>query len=124
MPDINAIATRKKREIEVLVWNYHDDDVPFPAAPIDLVIAGLPSGCKTRAARTFPGRRRPQQLFHRRGKRWVHRSHLPRASTNACESAGQLQLLNSPTWIEIQQGSVQLHFMLPRQSLSLVRVAW
>ena len=45
-PDINAIATRKDREIEILVWNYHDDDVPFPAAPIDLVITGLPEDAK------------------------------------------------------------------------------
>ena len=45
-PDINAIATRKDREIEILVWNYHDDDVPFPAAPIDLVITGLPANAK------------------------------------------------------------------------------
>lgn len=30
-PDINAIAARKEREVEVLVWNYHDDDVAFPA---------------------------------------------------------------------------------------------
>ena len=45
-PDINAIATRKDREIEILIWNYHDDDVPFPAAPIDLVITGLPADAK------------------------------------------------------------------------------
>jgi xylan 1,4-beta-xylosidase len=40
------------------------------------------------------------------------------------ESAGQLQLLNSPTWIETKQGSIRLQFTLPRQGLSLVRVAW
>ncbi|MGH7837541.1 MAG: GH39 family glycosyl hydrolase, partial [Candidatus Binataceae bacterium] len=26
-PDINAIATRKENEIEILIWNYHDDDI-------------------------------------------------------------------------------------------------
>ena len=30
-PEINAIATRKAHEIEVLVWNYHDDDLPADA---------------------------------------------------------------------------------------------
>src|SRR6202034_1373654 len=30
-PDINAIATRSDRGIDILVWNYHDDDVPFPS---------------------------------------------------------------------------------------------
>ena len=40
------------------------------------------------------------------------------------ESAGQLQLLDSPAWVEVQKGSVQLHLMLPRQGLSLMRLAW
>jgi len=28
--DINAIASRHNRQISVLVWNYHDDDVAAP----------------------------------------------------------------------------------------------
>ncbi len=41
-PNISAIATRKIHEIEILIWNYHDEDVDAPATPIDLVITGLP----------------------------------------------------------------------------------
>ncbi len=37
------IATRKDHEVEVLIWNYHDDDLPAAATPIDLVISGLPA---------------------------------------------------------------------------------
>jgi xylan 1,4-beta-xylosidase len=33
-PDVNAIATRQDREITILAWNYHDDDVPAPDAPL------------------------------------------------------------------------------------------
>lgn len=40
------------------------------------------------------------------------------------ESAGQLQLLTSPAWIELPHGDVHLQFTLPRQGLSLVRLAW
>jgi len=40
------------------------------------------------------------------------------------ESAGQLQLLTSPEWVEIKQGSVHLRFDLPRQGISLLRLAW
>jgi xylan 1,4-beta-xylosidase len=43
-PDINAIATRGDRTVAVLVWNYHDDDLPAPAAEVDLVIDHLPEG--------------------------------------------------------------------------------
>src|SRR5262249_10837854 len=40
--DINVIATRKDHEVEILVWNYHDDDLTAAAAPIELEINGLP----------------------------------------------------------------------------------
>src|SRR4029450_1196933 len=29
------------------MWNYHDDDLPVPAAPITLTIDGLPAGRAT-----------------------------------------------------------------------------
>jgi hypothetical protein len=33
-PDVSAIATRRDREIVVLAWNYHDDDVQSPEFPL------------------------------------------------------------------------------------------
>src|SRR6266550_2150451 len=41
-PDINVIATRNGHEVEILIWNYHDDDLPAAASPIDLTVSGLP----------------------------------------------------------------------------------
>ena len=42
--DISALATRAARAAAVLVWNYHDDDVPGPRPMWKLTIAGLPGG--------------------------------------------------------------------------------
>ena len=39
--DVNAVATRNEREASILVWNYHDDDVPAPETLIDLTVQGL-----------------------------------------------------------------------------------
>ena len=33
--------------MSVLVWNYHDDDLPAPAADVSLQIRGLPAGRPT-----------------------------------------------------------------------------
>jgi xylan 1,4-beta-xylosidase len=123
MPDINAIATHKNREVEVLVWNYHDDDVPFPAAPITVVIAGLPTDAKRALLEHFRVDGNHSNSFTA-WKEMGSRQSPSESEYKRLESAGQLQLLNSPTWIDTQQGSVQLQFMLPRQGLSLVRVAW
>jgi xylan 1,4-beta-xylosidase len=122
-PEINAIATRKAREIEVLVWNYHDDDVVTDAASIDLTISGLPEGVTRGLLEHF----RIDSSHSNAFTAWKE-SGLPQ-SPNAdqyrqLESAGQLQLLDSPKWISIKRGTVHLQFALPRQGLSLLRIGW
>jgi xylan 1,4-beta-xylosidase len=42
-PDIDGIATRTANSLDILLWNYHDEDIPAPDAGITLTIAGLPS---------------------------------------------------------------------------------
>ena len=122
-PDISAIATRKDREVDILVWNYHDDDVPLPSAPIDLVITGLPTGAKRGLLEHFRVDSDHSNAF----TAWKEMGSPQSPSESQyrrLESAGRLQLLDSPAWVEIQKGSIQLHFMLPRQGLSLVRLSW
>jgi len=122
-PDINAIATRKNREIEILVWNYHDDDVPFAAAPINLQITGLPTEAKRVLLEHFRVDFNHSDSFTVWKEMGSPQSPSESEYTRL-ESSGQLQLLNSPAWVDTQQGSAQLQFMLPRQGLSLVRVSW
>ena len=42
--DISALATSDDHSASVLVWNYHDDDLPADGAEITLTIDGLPNG--------------------------------------------------------------------------------
>jgi xylan 1,4-beta-xylosidase len=123
LPDINAIATRKNREIEILIWNYHDDDILFPAANIDLAIAGLPADAKRGSLEHFRVDADHSNAFSA-WKEMGSPQSLSESAYKRLESAGQLQLMDSPAWVEMQQGKVQLHFTLPRQGLSLVRLSW
>ncbi len=41
-PDVKAIATRREGEITILVWNYHDDDVPAIATLVKLSVREYP----------------------------------------------------------------------------------
>jgi len=123
LPDINAIATRKDREIEILVWNYHDDDIAFPAEPIDLTVTGLPTNAKRGLLEHFRVDSERSNAF----TAWkeIGSPQSPSQSEyKRLESAGQLQFLTSPEWIDMQQGKVRLEFVLPRQGLSLLRLAW
>ena len=122
-PDINAIAARKEREVEILVWNYHDDDIPFPSASIDMAITGLPTGAKRGLLEHFRADSDHSNAF----TAWKEMGSPQSPSESAykrTESAGQLQLLTSPAWVEMQEGTIQLHFILPRQGLSLLRLSW
>lgn len=42
--DVNAVATRNGKEVDVLVWNYHDADVSAPSAYIQLTVDGFSGG--------------------------------------------------------------------------------
>ena len=122
-PDVNAIATRKDREIEILLWNYHDDDVPADPAHIDLSIDGLPTTAKLALCEHF-------RIDSHRSNSFAVWKEIgsPQSPTAAqyeqLQAAGQLQLLHSPEWLPITHGSTSLQFDLPRQGLSLVRLQW
>jgi len=129
-PDINAIATRKNndprnddREIEILVWNYHDDDVSFPSASIDLDVHGLPANAKRALVEHFRLDSNHSNAF----TLWAEMGSPQSPSDSEYErlqGAGQLQLLDSPAWTTIQEGTIRLQFSLPRQGISLLRLAW
>jgi xylan 1,4-beta-xylosidase len=42
-PDVGALATRSRRGVAILLWHYHDDDVPGPEANVELSIRGAKS---------------------------------------------------------------------------------
>lgn len=41
--DINALASKDKNSITILVWNYHGDDIIDAGSPVELKIKGIPS---------------------------------------------------------------------------------
>jgi xylan 1,4-beta-xylosidase len=121
--EINAIATRGKNEIAVLVWNYHDDDLQAAAVDIDLTISGLPPNIASARMEHFRIDADHSNAF----TAWKQAGSPPAPSVEQyrrLEAAGQLQLLDSPRWIAVSGATARLKFSLPRQGLSLLRVSW
>jgi xylan 1,4-beta-xylosidase len=124
--DIGVIAARDKggdHDAEILVWNYNDDDVPSSAAPIDLAIAGLPATAKRALLEHFRVDSSHSNAFAV-WKEIGSPATLSESEYARLQSAGQLQLFDSPAWITVQDGVIQLRFVLPRQGLSLLRLTW
>ena len=122
-PDINALAARKDHDIEILVWNYHDDDLPADGAPIDLVVEGLQAETNVALSEHFRVDSRHSNAFTA-WKEMGSPQPPSRAQYEQLQDAGQLQLLDSPAWIPIERGAARIQFTLPRQGLSLLRLAW
>ena len=64
-PTSAALASAEANRLAVMVWHYHDDDVPGPDAAVDLAVAGLPAAAHRGDARALPHRRAPQQRLRR-----------------------------------------------------------
>jgi xylan 1,4-beta-xylosidase len=122
-PDINAVATRRDHELQILIWNYHDDDLPAPAAPIDLMFEGLPPDAQKALIEHFRIDAHHSNSFTAWKEMGSPQSLSP-VQYERLQDAGQLQLLTSPAWISLDHGVGHLQFPLPRQGLSLIRIAW
>lgn len=121
LPDINAMATRSKHELQVLVWNYHDDDLVVPDTPVEITITGIPA--KKGLLEQF----RIDATHSNAFGVWkeIGSPQQPSAQEREkLEEAGQLQLADSPKWIAIEEGVAQVRFHLPREALLLVRMQW
>jgi xylan 1,4-beta-xylosidase len=120
-PDVNALASRSERTVSVLVWNYHDDDVPSAPADVELIVDGVPGrSVEVTHERVDATHSNAYEAWKRMG------SPQPptRSQYKQLERAGQLQRLEPARHVRVEDGHVRLAFALPRQAVSLVRVTW
>jgi xylan 1,4-beta-xylosidase len=121
--DIDALASLEARKLSILLWNYHDDDVPGPNAEVKLQIAGLPLAAAQARIR--------QQLVdetHSNAYTAWKKLGSPLAPTDTqytqLEAASQLQEGPVPTLTRDPDGRATLRLPLQRHAVSLVTLEW
>jgi xylan 1,4-beta-xylosidase len=125
-PDVAALASfdPAKRQLAVLVWHYHDDDVPGPAAAIALTIAGLPAAAtqpRVTHYRVDATHSNAYTLWQSLGSPLAP----SRAQYAQLAAAAQLGTLETaPATAAVAAGETTLHFTLPRQGVSLLVFQW
>ncbi len=120
--DIDALATRAGRQIAVLAWNYHDDELPAAPAAVHLALAGIPQ-----QGAVLVQHYRIDDTHSNSYTVWKEMGSPAAPSPEQyarLEAAGQLQLLSSPDWVAVKDSALSLHFDLPRHAVSLLRVEW
>ncbi|MGD0772181.1 MAG: beta-xylosidase [Candidatus Solibacter sp.] len=121
--DIDGMATRGDREMALLVWNYHDDELAAAPAPLRVSMNAIPKS----AARVLVEHYRIDDEHSNAYTVWKQMGspQQPTAEQYArLEAAGQLQLLASPEWRQPRDGKLVLDFTLPRHGVSLIRLTW
>lgn len=122
-PDVSALASRDGNKLAVMVWHYHDADLPGPDAEVSLVLEGLPAGGRRATLRHYridAEHSNAYTLWKRMGE-----PQEPTPEQYArLEKAGDLAELTPPTTVALQEGRLLQHFKLPRQGISLLVAEW
>ena len=118
-PDVNAVATRNGREVDVLLWNYHDADVPAPPAGIHLTVDGLHG--RTVVAAEF----RMDATHSNAYRAWQQMgspAHPAAEQILQLEKAGALEQSVPDHPIPVRAGVAGIDLEIPRQGVVLVRL--
>ena len=122
-PDVDALATNAEHEAAVMLWNYHDDDLPAPGASVHVTVEGIPAGVKKVLLEHF----RIDETHSNSYTVWKAMG-SPQSPTPEqyaqLKQAGQLELVNSPEWLDVSDGKVSIATDLPRQAISLMQLKW
>lgn len=117
-PDVAALAVAGKGQLAVLVWHYHDDDVPGDAAAVQVGLKGLPW-------KDGPVRVREYRIDETHSNAFTVWKGMgaPTAPNDEqyarLKAAGQMAEM-PPAELEVKQGSTELMVVLPRQSVVLL----
>jgi len=122
-PDVSALASLEAHRLSVLVWHYHDDDLPGPDAAVELSVSGLPLGrgeARLQHYRIDESHSNSYAAWKRMGSPIA-----PDERQYAqLEEAGQLAAMGSPAAVRVDGGRARLAFALPRQAVSLLVLEW
>jgi xylan 1,4-beta-xylosidase len=121
--DVAALASREANRLAVLVWHYHDDDVPGPAAAVELSLSGPPDvvgSAKVAHYRIDEHHSNAYAAWKRMGSPIAP----DRDQYRELEKTSALALLDSPAPARVERGAATPHFTLPRQGVSLLTIEW
>jgi xylan 1,4-beta-xylosidase len=124
-PDVNAVATIGEgsdgHQLSVLLWNYHDDDLPAKEAAIQLRIDGLPAGSVTASEYSMDA---THSNAYAAWQTMGSPEHLSSDQQKQLEAIGALEESAAPHALSVADGATQLSLLLPRQGVALVRITW
>jgi xylan 1,4-beta-xylosidase len=110
--------------IAIMLWHYHDDDVPGPAAEIQLSVTGLKTvGSATPYLEHYRIDEDHSNAFAAWKKMGSPQQPTPEQYAQL-EKAGQLMTIGSAQNVRFENGNATIRLQLPRQAVSLLKLSW
>ena len=125
-PDVAALASldADARQLATMVWHYHDDDLPGAEATVSLQIAGLPGEVDQVRLTHYRIDKRHSNAY----AQWLAMGSPVAPNLGQYERlqhASQLSRISeAPDSLVVAQGQANIEFLLPRQGVSLIMLAW
>lgn len=122
-PEVGALATTAAGRTSIMVWHYHDDDLPGDDADVTLTLhAPTPDLAHVRYSE-----QRIDQTHSNAFTAWKAMGSPPQPTPEQVEQlqrAGQLATIDANHAITPEGNKVAVKVRLPRQGVSLITVEW
>jgi len=119
-PDVTAVATNDGRELDVLIWNYHDADVEALPAKVALNVDGFEGAEITESEfRMDAMHSNAYRIWQQMGSP----AHPNAEQNRTLERAAKLDRTVPVHAVHAHEGNVNLELEVPRQAVVLVRLA-
>jgi len=117
------LASLDKNKLAVLVWHYHDDDLPGPSAAIELTLAH-PATAAGKLSVTQYRIDADHSNSYEAWKRLGSPHSLTQEQFTQLEQAGKLAALGAPETAAVENGRAVIRLKLPRQAVALLVCNW
>jgi xylan 1,4-beta-xylosidase len=120
-PDIGVLASKVQRSLAVMIWNYHDEDFQEAGEPVDVYINNLPAIDITISEYRIDAR---HSNSYEAWKKMGSPQNPTPTQISELEKSGDLEMISKTDKFKISGGSVRFSISLPRQAVSLLKIAW
>jgi xylan 1,4-beta-xylosidase len=119
--DINAIASKGKNSVAVMVWNYHDDNIVDDGSPVSVTLKNVLQGKVTLTHyRIDSNHSNSYEVWKKMGS-----PQNPTAEQiSELEASGKLAMLSKPQKLKVKNNQLKIEMQLPRQAVSLLLISY
>lgn len=120
---VDGFATKGARDIEVMIWNYKEENVEEPERRVKINVRGLPTSLKSAELEEFRIDEERSNSYTAWKKMGNPQKPTP-AEYERLEKAGKLDKVKVPTQIKLEEGKWELTTELPHEGVALFRLRW